>query len=117
MSSRSGASPSVNFLRMIEATRPVMRAQSAPPRAVSNAGAPESFWHPGRALVSAGSAAHTLLMPRPRLESHLDDAPRAWRRGCDRPGCACDGEFRAPRSRHLLTEYFWFCLEHVREYN
>jgi hypothetical protein len=27
------------------------------------------------------------------------------------------GEFRAPRSTTKLNEYFWFCLQHVREYN
>lgn len=27
------------------------------------------------------------------------------------------GEYRAPRSRDQLNEYWWFCLEHVRAYN
>ncbi len=27
------------------------------------------------------------------------------------------GEYRAPKSRRTLTEYWWFCLAHVREYN
>ena len=36
-----------------------------------------------------------------------------WRvEGCDAPG-----EYRAPRSRTNLNEFYWFCLEHVREYN
>jgi DnaJ-domain-containing protein 1 len=55
---------------------------------------------------------------RPRIE--LDAAPAA-RRGathaCDHPGCALGGEFRAPRSRRDLGEFYWFCLEHVRAYN
>lgn len=38
-------------------------------------------------------------------------------RGCDWPGCHAGGEFRAPRARDRLTEYFWFCLDHVRDYN
>jgi len=38
-------------------------------------------------------------------------------RRCDHPGCAAEGQHRAPRSRHELTSYYWFCLEHVREYN
>lgn len=38
-------------------------------------------------------------------------------RTCDRPGCTDAGEYRAPRSRDRLDDYFWFCLEHVREYN
>jgi hypothetical protein len=38
-------------------------------------------------------------------------------RACDHAGCAAEGEFRAPRSRDHLNEYYWFCLEHVRAYN
>lgn len=38
-------------------------------------------------------------------------------RGCDIPGCAAPGQYRAPRSRNDLTSYFWFCLDHVRAYN
>ena len=33
------------------------------------------------------------------------------------PGCAAAGEYRAPKSRTALNEYWWFCLEHVRAYN
>jgi hypothetical protein len=33
------------------------------------------------------------------------------------PGCGAQGEYRAPKSRTNLTEYWWFCLEHVRAYN
>lgn len=36
---------------------------------------------------------------------------------CDHPDCEKPGEFRAPRSRRELTRFYWFCLEHVREYN
>lgn len=36
---------------------------------------------------------------------------------CNHPGCAERGEYRAPRSRHALRSYIWFCLEHVRAYN
>ncbi|MFQ5776105.1 MAG: J domain-containing protein [Kiloniellaceae bacterium] len=38
-------------------------------------------------------------------------------RGCQHPGCREAGEYRAPVSRERLNEYYWFCLEHVREYN
>ncbi len=38
-------------------------------------------------------------------------------RGCDFPGCKEAGQFRAPKSPDLLDEYFWFCKDHVREYN
>lgn len=35
---------------------------------------------------------------------------------CDHPGCSKAGEYRAPKDRNL-KEYYWFCLEHVQEYN
>ena len=38
-------------------------------------------------------------------------------RPCDHPGCAEGGEYRAPKSRDALKDYFWFCLDHVRAYN
>jgi len=33
------------------------------------------------------------------------------------PGCGAPGEYRAPKSRSALQDYWWFCLEHVRAYN
>lgn len=36
---------------------------------------------------------------------------------CDRAGCDKAGEYRAPKSHTTLDEYYWFCLEHVRDYN
>jgi hypothetical protein len=38
-------------------------------------------------------------------------------RPCDQPGCDRAGEFRAPKSRDALHDYYWFCLDHVRAYN
>jgi hypothetical protein len=38
-------------------------------------------------------------------------------RGCDAPGCRQDGVHRAPKARNRLDEYYWFCLDHVRDYN
>lgn len=35
---------------------------------------------------------------------------------CDYPGCSKAGEYRAPKDSKL-KEYYWFCLEHVQEYN
>ena len=43
--------------------------------------------------------------------------PAAPGRPCDMPGCVAAGEYRAPKSRQALNEYWWFCLEHVRAYN
>lgn len=48
---------------------------------------------------------------RPQVDPHAPPRP------CDRPGCANHGEYRAPKDRSQLGEYYWFCLEHVREYN
>lgn len=38
-------------------------------------------------------------------------------RHCDKPGCTEPGQYRAPRSPKALDEYYWFCKDHVREYN
>lgn len=43
--------------------------------------------------------------------------PAAPGRPCDVPDCCAMGEYRAPKSRANLTDYHWFCLEHVRAYN
>ncbi len=36
---------------------------------------------------------------------------------CDQEGCEVIGEFRAPISPTRLREYYWFCLDHIRDYN
>ena len=36
---------------------------------------------------------------------------------CDSYKCNEKGEYRAPKSRIRLNEYFFFCLNHVKEYN
>jgi hypothetical protein len=38
-------------------------------------------------------------------------------RPCDYPSCKEKGAFRAPKSPDLLDEFFWFCKDHIREYN
>jgi hypothetical protein len=38
-------------------------------------------------------------------------------RRCQVPGCVEEGAHRAPVARDRLTQYFWFCQEHVRAYN
>jgi hypothetical protein len=42
---------------------------------------------------------------------------QAAARACDHPGCSASADFRAPRARDCLNEYYWFCLDHVRAYN
>ena len=57
-------------------------------------------------------------MPKARPAIELDEpAPRGGLRRCDHPECIEIGEYRAPRDRDRLREYYWFCLAHVREYN
>lgn len=54
------------------------------------------------------------------LASSLGAAPAngsGERRCCEWIGCDRDGVYRAPQSRRQLHRYWWFCLEHVREYN
>ncbi|EUK17534.1 J domain-containing protein [Commensalibacter papalotli (ex Servin-Garciduenas et al. 2014)] len=36
---------------------------------------------------------------------------------CDMPSCDQLAGYKAPKSRQKLNEYYWFCLEHIREYN
>jgi len=36
---------------------------------------------------------------------------------CEHPGCAATALHRAPKHRNRLDDYYWFCLDHVREYN
>jgi DnaJ-domain-containing protein 1 len=43
--------------------------------------------------------------------------PQPNTRQCDHPGCRVEAEFRAPQARDRLNDYYWFCLEHVRQYN
>lgn len=38
-------------------------------------------------------------------------------RNCDYPGCKAKAAYRAPKSPDLLDEFFWFCKDHIREYN
>lgn len=38
-------------------------------------------------------------------------------RVCEHPGCREPAEHRAPKSRSERPDYYWFCLDHVREYN
>jgi hypothetical protein len=50
------------------------------------------------------------------LKDKLDTAP-VVQRTCAISGCDKKAEYRAPKSRYDLKDYYWFCLDHVREYN
>ena len=43
--------------------------------------------------------------------------PLTGQRRCNAPGCTGHGEFKAPKGREALRDYYWFCLDHVRAYN
>lgn len=60
-----------------------------------------------------------ISMPRANPDSFLENfAPqKPGVRTCDRPGCTEEGTHRAPKARDRLNDYYWFCLDHVREYN
>jgi DnaJ-domain-containing protein 1 len=52
--------------------------------------------------------------------STLQDQPETaltLTRPCDIRGCAERGDYKAPKSRDDIKSYYWFCLDHVREYN
>ena len=36
---------------------------------------------------------------------------------CDSPKCNEKGEYKAPKSRVMLNDYYYFCLNHIKEYN
>jgi DnaJ-domain-containing protein 1 len=58
------------------------------------------------------------VRPPPRGED--PDAPvglKPGERRCDHPGCTAAGSSRAPKSRDLLDEHYWFCQPHAAEYN
>ncbi|MDP9195169.1 MAG: J domain-containing protein [Pseudomonadota bacterium] len=56
-------------------------------------------------------------MRRARTFSAPDTDTASPVRCCDHPECVQAGEYRAPKSRDRLREYYWFCLDHVRAYN
>ncbi len=39
------------------------------------------------------------------------------RKQCEHAGCEEAGQYRAPKSPDVLDDYYWFCKDHVREYN
>ncbi|HEX9903770.1 MAG TPA: J domain-containing protein [Propylenella sp.] len=51
-----------------------------------------------------------------RIDAGEPEASPALR-GCEMVGCVGAGTHRAPKGRHAEGEYYWFCLDHVREYN
>jgi hypothetical protein len=57
------------------------------------------------------------LFDRIRVKPDRDRRLRAELPGCQWPGCGAPATHRAPKGRLRASEYWRFCLEHVREYN
>jgi DnaJ-domain-containing protein 1 len=53
----------------------------------------------------------------PRGRRGMTGAFETSQRECEHPGCTEAGKFRAPKSPDRVDDYFWFCKDHVREYN
>jgi hypothetical protein len=76
-----------------------------------------------RILVFCGVGRHNFYMWYTKFRSYWDtlldpqETGLTLTRDCDISGCPHRGEYKAPKSRNELKEYYWFCLDHVREYN
>ncbi|MBY6058349.1 J domain-containing protein [Leisingera daeponensis] len=53
----------------------------------------------------------------PRGRRAATGASETSQRVCDKDGCQEAGKFRAPKAPDVLDDFYWFCQEHVREYN
>ncbi|MBR9763461.1 MAG: J domain-containing protein [Rhodobacteraceae bacterium] len=47
----------------------------------------------------------------------MSGASETSTRLCEHPGCEEAGKYRAPKAPDVLDDYYWFCKDHVREYN
>jgi len=59
------------------------------------------------------------VRPPSENEAPPDDviALKPGERACDHPGCRLAATARAPKSREMLNEHYWFCQPHAAEYN
>ncbi|MBZ8119015.1 J domain-containing protein [Roseovarius sp. LXJ103] len=53
----------------------------------------------------------------PRGRRGMSGASETSVRLCEHEGCKEPGKYRAPKAPDVLDDYFWFCQQHVREYN
>jgi hypothetical protein len=54
---------------------------------------------------------------RAKTRRGMSGAVETSQRECSFDGCQEPGQFRAPKSPDVLDDFFWFCKQHVREYN
>jgi len=47
----------------------------------------------------------------------MSGASETSTRVCEHEGCQEAGLYRAPKAPDVLDDFFWFCKDHVREYN
>src|SRR4051812_42491076 len=45
------------------------------------------------------------------------NALKPGERACDHAGCRTAATARAPKSRQMMNEHYWFCQSHAAEYN
>ena len=57
--------------------------------------------------------------PKPEEDAREQDvyALKPGERPCDHPECRLAATARAPKSRELLNQHYWFCQTHAAEYN
>ena len=53
----------------------------------------------------------------PRGRRGMSGESETSQRVCEHEGCTLPGKFRAPKAPDVLDDYYWFCRDHVREYN
>ncbi|WP_093013467.1 J domain-containing protein [Roseivivax halotolerans] len=53
----------------------------------------------------------------PRGRRGMSGESETSTRVCDHEGCQEPGKFRAPKAPDVLDDFYWFCKDHVREYN
>lgn len=47
----------------------------------------------------------------------MTGASETSKKVCEHPDCEEPGLYRAPKAPDVLDDYYWFCKDHVREYN
>ena len=54
---------------------------------------------------------------RSRTRRGMSGAFETSTKVCEHAGCKETGQYRAPKSPDDLDDFYWFCKDHVREYN
>ncbi len=103
-----------------ERRKPVAVHHEANPNIKASAGNLGNHGKSGAArLARVRCPNHTLAMVRATPDALFEPfrGPETAERPCQHEGCPGPGLHRGPMSRDRLTDYDWFCLEHIREYN